>query len=108
MLRIAALMDNEKQSGLQIGKIAYKWIGNRRYNMVLNANTFAKEFANCTGRSLKPRVVHGYVEAYRVSDLLQRSGVPSDHLKLTHFEQLAQCRTESDEELIELARRANE
>jgi DNA methylase len=107
MLRIASLMDNEKSSGLQVGAIASKWIGNNRYNRVLNASTFAKEFAAITERQLKPRVVSRYVDAYKVSELLRRAEVPCEHLKLTHYEQLAASRCESDAELIELARRAN-
>lgn len=105
---IAILLDSEKHSGLRIGKIAHGWIGRRRYNRILNANTFAKEFERVTGREINPRLIRGYVEAHRVHDLVTRAGVGVQHLKLTHFEQLAKCRTESDDELIELARRANE
>ena len=108
LIRIATLMDSEKSAGLQVGAIASKWIGSSRYSRVLNASTFAKEFAAITNRQLKASVVSRYVDAYEVSELLRRAEVETGHLKVSHYEQLAQCRCESDDELVELARRAND
>ncbi len=104
---VADLLDKEKGSGLEIGRIARHWIGDRRYHRILNASVFADQIKTTTGKDLSARLVRNYMNAHRVQEMLQTAGAACPNLSVSHLAQVADAHCESDEERIELAQRAD-
>lgn len=106
MKRVAELIDQERGAGLDVGRIAHRWIGDRKYNRLLNANRFADCFKQVNGKPIDARKIRDYVEAYIVFERVKQAGEECDHLGVSHFTQIARSRCRSPEEQVELARRA--
>lgn len=106
--RVADLLGKEKGSGLEVGKIAYKWIGDRRYNRVLNAEVFATELKARTGRDVGARQVRSYMDAHKMEMTLNKAGVKCPRLGVSHLAQIVAARCESEAEQVELAKRAHD
>jgi len=100
-------LEKEKGSGLEVGRIAHKWIGDKRYHRFLNANVFSEQIRVKTGRELTARQIRNYVNAHKLQEVLQDAGVTCPNLSVSHLSQIADARCESDEERIELARKAD-
>ncbi len=105
--RVADLLSKEKGYGLEIGRIARHWIGDHQYHRILNASVFAEQLKIRTGKDLSARLVRNYMNAHRVQEMLQTAGVACPNLNVSHLTHVADARCESDEERIELARRAD-
>jgi hypothetical protein len=108
LMGIKRAMEVEKDSGLQAGEIAAKWIGDARYSRFLNASVFARELKRHTGVERTDRQIRDYVEAYREHRFHLRSGATFPNLGTSHLAQIAKARCTSDAERLELARRVNE
>lgn len=108
LFSIATLLDRECRAGLEVGEIANKWIGDHRYSRFLNADIFAREFQQLTGRrDLSGRKVRYYVSAYQERQFHETSGKRYPNLAVGHLAQIAACRCASDEERLELADRVD-
>ena len=104
--RIADCMDQEAANGLAIGRIACKWIDNRKYHRVLNPARFAELLKRHTGRERSRKDIENYVKAYRVHESITASGKRFPLLGVSHLAQIARC--QEDGEWLELATRAND
>lgn len=106
MEHVAELIERERGSGLEVGRIAHRWIGDRKYNRILNANRFADCFERVTGKPIDGGKIRDYVQAFVVYERVAHAGVDTSHLTVSHFTQIARSRCQSPEEQVELADRA--
>jgi len=104
---LATCLEKEKNSGLEVGRVADKWIGDKRYSRVLNAERFAEKLTEHTGRELTGRHIRNYIAACQVDALIRESGNQFPNLSVSHLAAIGNSRCTSDEEILELARRAS-
>lgn len=104
---VARLLTEEKSAGLAVGEIADKWIGDRRYSRLLNADIFADHYRRHTGRDLSGRSVRSYIAAHREDQFHSENGKRFPNLSVGHLGQIAASRCSSDAERLELAERVN-
>jgi len=105
--RIAELLEKETESGLTIGALAHKWIGDNRYSRILNAQRFAEGFTICTGRSLTGDMVRYYRSAHQEREFHQKCGKRFDNLGVGHLAAISQTRCKDDKERLRLAELAD-
>lgn len=108
MEEIGRILTAEQSDGLRAGEIADKWLGDARFSRELNARIFADELKRICGIDRGARRIRQYVAAYRERRLHLAHGEDFQNLEVSHLVQLAASRCSSDEERLELARRANE
>lgn len=106
MQDIGQLIERERGSELEVGRIAHRWIGDRKFNRILNANRFADCFEHVTGKPIDGGKIRDYVQAFVVYERVAHAGVDTSHLTVSHFTQIARSRCQSPEEQVELADRA--
>ena len=106
--QIVDLLKEEKRSGLAIGAIAKKWIGDNRYSRILNTSRFAEIFTKETGSDLSGDMVRYYISAHEEDELHQKCGKRFDNLGVGHLAAIAQSRCKSDDERLRLAELAND
>jgi len=105
---VEKLLASAERNELKVGETLATWIGDARYNRILNTRTFAIALKEVTGVEKSPRTLAGYLQAYRERRFHDESGERFPYLTVSHLEQLAASRCGSDGERLELARRANE
>lgn len=104
--RIAQCLDQEIDNALEIGRIAARWIDDRKYHRVLNPARFAEQLKRHTGRERSRKDIENYVKAYQVHECISQSGKRLPHLGVSHLRQIARC--QDDAERLELAQRVND
>lgn len=105
---VEELLASAERNELKVGEILATWIGDARYNRILNTRTFATALKEVTGVEKSPRTLAGYLQAYRERRFHEECGVQFPCLTVSHLVQLAASRCGSDDERLELARRAND
>jgi hypothetical protein len=107
LMKVKESRGEEKTCGLEIGRIAAKWIGNARYSHVLNSARFAACLKKQTGDDVSRKTVETYLLAYREHRFHESRGEQFRHLGASHLAQIGRSRCRDDEERLELARRAD-
>lgn len=92
---------------IRIGELAHKWIGDRRYSRILNADRFADLLSQHTSMRRSGRQMRNYISAFLEHRLHRRCGKQFPNLEPSHLAKIRTCGIKTEADRLDLAQRVN-